>query len=47
METLVGHFALLEANRPDKASSPLALKTAKYVKSTLRKCESHGKRLAA
>jgi hypothetical protein len=47
METLVGHFALLELSRPDKASSPLAQRTRRYVKSTLRKCEVHGKRQAA
>ena len=47
METLVGHFALLEATHPDKASLPLAQKMRRYVKTTLRRCESHGKRHAA
>ena len=47
METLVGHFALLEATHPEKASLPLAQKMRRYVRYTLRKCESQGKRQAA
>ena len=47
METLIGHFAWLESTYPRKASSPLARKARRYAKTTLRKCESQGKRLAA
>ena len=47
METLVGHFAWLEATHPNKASSPLARKARRYARITLKKCETPSKRLAA
>lgn len=47
METLVGHYSLLEAAYPRKASTALARKTHRYARNTLRKCETHGRRKAA
>jgi len=47
METLVGHFAWLASTHPNKASSPLARKAQRYARTTLKKMESQGKRLAA
>jgi hypothetical protein len=47
METLLGHFAWLSATHPAKAASPLARKARRYAKTTLRKCESQERRLAA
>ncbi|MDB5171786.1 MAG: hypothetical protein JWO87_2096 [Phycisphaerales bacterium] len=47
LETLVGHFALLEAAHPRKASAPVARKAWRYAKLTLKQCEAPAKRLAA
>jgi hypothetical protein len=47
MQTLVGHFALLEAAHPRKASSPVAKKAHQYARMTLRKSEAQPRRMAA
>ena len=47
LETLVGHMELLESAYPRKASSPLARKTRRYVKLSLRRVEAPAKRLSA
>jgi hypothetical protein len=47
METLVGHFAWLETTHPNKAHSPLARKARQHAKTTLKKCNSPVRRLAA
>ena len=47
METLVGHFAWLQATHPDKAASPLARKARRHARTTLRKFGAHERRAAA
>jgi hypothetical protein len=47
LETLVGHFALLEVAHPRKALTPVARKARRYAKLTLKQCESPGRRIAA
>ena len=47
METLVGHFALLQATYPRKAHTPLARKVQRYAKTTLKKWETPTRRMAA
>lgn len=37
METMLGHFAWLESTHPSKASTPLARRARKFVKSSLKK----------
>jgi hypothetical protein len=43
LETLIGHLDLLESAHPRRASSPLARKTRRYVKMSLRR-DTTGKR---
>lgn len=43
LETLVGHFAWLESAHPRKANSPLAKKTRRYARSTLRQWPGRGR----
>ncbi|HWE94287.1 MAG TPA: hypothetical protein VG269_10010 [Tepidisphaeraceae bacterium] len=47
LETLVGHFALLEAAHPRKASEPVARKARRYAKLTLKQWETPARRVAA
>jgi hypothetical protein len=47
LESLAGHLALLESAYPRKASSLVARKARRYVRLSLRKCETQGKRVAA
>jgi hypothetical protein len=47
LESLVGHFALLEAAYPRKASMPVARKARRYAKLTLKQYEAPAKRIAA
>jgi len=37
LETLAGHIALLESVDPRKASSPLAIKTRRYIQACLKR----------
>ena len=47
LESLVGHFALLEAAYPRKASTPVARRARRYAKQTLKLYEAPAKRIAA
>ena len=47
LETLAGHFALLESNCPKKAKSPNVQKAKQCVMRRLRLCEKTPQRRAA
>lgn len=46
LETIIGHLDLLETAHPRRASSPLARKTKRYVRMSLRREGPSVKRVA-
>src|SRR5258708_8722147 len=46
LESLVGHFALLEAAYPRKASTPVARRARRHAKQTLKLYEAPAQRIA-